>query len=57
MPPYARKMPAHVEQPEALKKALEKARDEKARISAHRTVEALTAINKKAFKVNHVRRS
>ncbi len=58
MPPYARKMPAHVEQPEALKKALEKARDEKARLSAHRTVEALTAINKKVFKVNHhVRRT
>ena len=57
MPPYARKMAAHVEEPEALKKALEKARDEKARISARRTVEALTAINKKAFKVNHVRRS
>ncbi len=55
--PYNRKMQAQVEQPEALKKALERARDEKARLFAHRTVEALTAGNKKAFKVKHVRRT
>ena len=55
--PYNRKMPAHTEQPEALKKALESARDEKARKVAKQTVDALTAVNKKAFKVKHVRRT
>ncbi len=48
--PYTRKMPAHTEQPEALKKALEKAWDEKARMVARQAVDALTAANKKAFK-------
>jgi hypothetical protein len=47
------KLPAQVAQPEALKKALEKARDERARIVAARTVDALIATNKKAFKVKH----
>ncbi len=55
--PYARKMQAHTEQPEALKKALESARTEKARKVAEQTVDALTAINKKVFKVKHVRRT
>jgi hypothetical protein len=55
--PHVRKLQAHTEQPEALKKALESARNEKARKVAHQTVDALTAVNKKAFKVKHVRRS
>ncbi len=55
--PYKRKMQPHTEQPEALKKALESARDEKARNVAKQTVDALTAVNKKAFKVKHVRRT
>ena len=57
MTAHTRKMQTHVEDPEALKKALERARDEKARLFAHRPVEALTAVNKKAFKVKHVRRT
>jgi hypothetical protein len=52
-----RKMQAHTEQPEALKKALESARHEKDRNVAKQTVDALTAINKKAFKVKHGRRT
>ena len=55
--PTARKLPAHAEQPEALKKALERARDEKARMLAKQTVVSLTAANKKAFKVKHVGRT
>ncbi len=43
--PTARKLPAHAEQPEALKKALERARDEKARMLAKETVDSLTAAN------------
>ncbi len=50
---HTRKMPAHTEQPEALKKALEKARDEKARMVAKQTVDALTARIKKPLKVKH----
>ncbi len=53
----ARKLQVHTEQPEALKKALESARHEKDRKVAKETVDALTAINKKAFKVNHGRRT
>jgi hypothetical protein len=52
-----RKMQAQTEQPEALKKALESARHEKDRNVAKQTVDALTAINKKAFKVKHGRRT
>jgi hypothetical protein len=51
------KTQVHVEQPEALRKALESARHEKDRNVAKQTVDALTAINKKAFKVNHGRRT
>ncbi len=54
MTAHTRKMQTHVEDPEALKKALERARNEKARIIAHRTIDALTAVNKKSFKVKHV---
>jgi hypothetical protein len=52
-----RKLPAQAEPPEALKKALERARDEKARMLAKQTVDSLTAANKKAFKVKHVGRA
>ena len=52
--PHAKKMTAHVEDSEALKKALEKARDERARMVAKQTVEALTARIKKPLKVKHV---
>ena len=52
-----RKMQVHTEQPEALKKALESARHEKDRNVAKQTVDALTATNKKAFKVKHGRRT
>ncbi len=55
--PSARKLPLHAEQPEALRKALEKARDEKARMLAKETVDPLTAENKKAFKKDHVGRT
>ncbi len=48
-----RKLPPPVEQPEALKKALEKANDERGRKVAKQTVDSLTALNKKAFKVKH----
>ena len=41
------------EKPESVKKAPESARHEKDRIVAKQTVDALTAINKKAFKVKH----
>ncbi len=51
---HAKKMAAHTEEPEAMKKALEKARDERARMVAKQTVEALTARVKKPVKVKHV---
>jgi hypothetical protein len=51
---HAKKIAAHVEEPEALKKALEKARSERARAMARQTVEALTARQKKPLKINHV---
>ncbi len=54
MTAHTRKMQTHVEDPEALKKALERARNEKARLVAQRTIDALTAVNKKSFKVKHV---
>jgi hypothetical protein len=44
-------MPPRTEQPEALKKALEKARTIREVNIAKQTVDALTAINKKSFKV------
>ena len=47
------KLPVQVAQPEALKKALERARDERARVIAVKTVDALIATNKKPFKVKH----
>jgi hypothetical protein len=54
--PHAKKMTAHIEEPEALKKALEKARDERSRMVAKQTVDALTARIKKPLKVKHVGR-
>ncbi len=48
-----KQMPPQVEQPEALKKALEKARSIREVNVAKQTVDALTAIKKKAFKVKH----
>ena len=48
---YGGKLATQVEPPEALKKALEKARDERARKVAKETVDGLTALNKKAMKV------
>ncbi len=55
MTKYGKKkqMPPQTEQPEALKKALEKARTIREVNLAKQTVDALTAINKKAFKVKH----
>ena len=44
---YAGKLPKHAEPPEALKKALEKARDERSRKVARETTDALTALHKK----------
>jgi hypothetical protein len=52
--PHANKKPA--KQP-APKKAPEGVRHEKDRIVAKDTMDALTAINKKPFKVNHGRRT
>ena len=51
---HAKKIAPQVEEPEALKKAMEKARSERARMVAKETVDALTARQKKSFKVNHV---
>jgi acyl-CoA thioesterase len=51
---HAKKIAPKVEEPEALKKALENARSERARAMAKQTVEALTARQKKPFKINHV---
>ncbi len=48
---YVGKLAKHTEPPEALKKALEKARDERAREVAKETTDALTALQKKAMKV------
>ena len=46
-------MPPRTEQPEALKKALEKARTIREVNIAKQTVDALTAIKKKVFKIRH----
>jgi len=43
------KMPKHYEQPESLKKTLERAATERARNSAHSMSSALAAMNKKPF--------
>ena len=43
------KMPKHYEQPESLKKAMEKASTERERISAQAMSSALAATNKKPF--------
>ena len=51
---HAKKIAPQVEEPEALKKAMEKARSERARMVAKQTVEALTARVKKPLKVKHV---
>ena len=53
MTKYVRKMQTQAEQPEALKKALGKALTLREANVAKQTVDALTAINKKAFKVKH----
>jgi hypothetical protein len=51
---HVKKIAPKVEEPEALKKALENARSERARMVAKQTVDALAARQKKSFKINHV---